>query len=176
MATACLFTRPRAETADEHRSRSWAGAVLVVVACLGVEAVVGAVTAAGLRGDWYANLSKPAWTPPDHLFGPAATALCLMLAAAGSLVWLSRDREDVCCPLAGFGLLLAAGLAWAVLFFGAHTPFLAFLDGLLVWVLAGVTLLHFFEVSRAAGWLVVPVWLAASVAVTLNGAVLALAG
>jgi len=174
MATACMFTRPRPETADEHRTRSWAGAAVVVAACLGVEAVAGAVTAAGLRGDWYATLPKPTWTPPDHVFGPVWTALYLVTAAAGSLVWLTRDREDVCCPLAAFGLQLAANLMWTVLFFGLHAPFLAFLDGLALWVLAGITMLHFFEASRPAGWLMVPYWLWVSFALTLNGAILAL--
>ena len=173
MAAACMFTRPHAETADEHRTRSWLGVVLVVVACLGVEAVSGAVTAAALRGDWYATLPKPTWTPPDQAFGPVWAALYLMMAAAGAVVWLTRDREDVCCPLAGFGLQLAANLAWTVLFFGLHAPFLAFLDVLLLWVLVGLTALHFFEVSRLAGWLMVPYWLWVSFAVALNAGILA---
>jgi benzodiazapine receptor len=174
--TGCALIRPHAETADEHRTRSWTGVALVVAACLGVQAVAAAVTAAALRGDWYATLSKPAWMPPDHAFGPVWAALYLMMGAAGALVWLARDREDVCCPLVGFGLQLAANLAWVVLFFGLHQPFLAFLDILVLWVLVGLTARHFFEVSRPAGWLMVPYWLWVSFAVALNGSILALAG
>lgn len=174
MATACMFTRPRPETADEHRAQSWTGVAVVVAAVFGVQVVAGAVTAAALRGDWYATLPKPTWTPPDAVFGPVWTVLYLMSAAAASLVWLNRDREDVCCPLAGFGLQLAANLAWTVFFFGLHAPFVAFLDLLALWVLAGLTMLQFFEASRPAGWLMVPYWLWVSFALTLNGAVLAL--
>lgn len=174
MATACMFTRPRAETAGEHRSRSWEGVAVVVAAVLGVQLVCGAVTAAALQGDWYAALPKPTWTPPDAVFGPVWSVLYLMTAAAASLVWLRRDSEDVCCPLAAFGLQLAANLAWTVFFFGLQAPFVAFLDLLLLWVLAGMTVLHFFEVSRAAGWLMVPYWLWVSFALTLNGAILVL--
>lgn len=174
MATVCAFTRPRPETADEHRSRSWAGVGVVFAAVLGVQVVAGAVTAASLQGDWYATLPKPTWTPPDAVFGPVWTVLYLMTAAAGSLVWLTRDSEDVCCPLAAFGLQLAANLAWVVFFFGLHMPVVAFLDLLVLWVLAGITLLHFFEVSRPAGWLMVPYWLWVSFALTLNGAIVVL--
>ncbi|MBN9519400.1 tryptophan-rich sensory protein [bacterium] len=171
--TGCALIRPHAETADEHRTRSWVGVGLVVAACLAVQAVSAAVTVAALRGDWYITIPKPEWTPPDRVFGPVWAALFLMMAAAGSLVWLARDREDVCCPLVGFGLQLAANLAWTVLFFGLHRPFLAFLDVLVLWVLVGLTALHFFEASRPAGWLMVPYWLWVSFVAVLNGAILA---
>ncbi len=174
MATVCMFTRPRPETADEHRSRSWAGGAVVFAAVLGVQVVSAAVTAASLSGDWYASLPKPTWTPPDAVFGPVWSVLYLMTAAAGTLVWLARDREDVCCPLAAFGLQLAANLAWTVFFFGLRAPFVALLDLLALWVLAGITVLHFFEVSRPAGWLMVPYWLWVSFALTLNGAIVVL--
>lgn len=36
---------------------------------------------------WYANLAKPAWTPPNWLFGPVWTVLYLMMAIAAWLVW-----------------------------------------------------------------------------------------
>jgi tryptophan-rich sensory protein len=173
-ATACMFTRPHAETAEEHRSRSWVGVAVIVAACLGVEAVSGAVTAATLRGDWYATLAKPAWTPPGAVFGPVWTVLYLVMAGAAAVVWLTRDREDVCCPLAAFGLQLAANLAWTIFFFGLQSPFVAFLDVLVLWVLVGITGLQFFDVSRVAGWLMVPYWLWVSFATVLNGTILAM--
>lgn len=174
--TGCALVRPHAETPDEHRAQSWAVGAVIVAACLGVAAVGGAVTAASMTGDWYATLPKPAWTPPDAVFGPVWTALYLAMAAAATLVWLARDREDVCCALAAFGLQLAANLAWSVLFFGLHRPFLAFLDVLLLWVFVGLSTLHFFEASRPAGWLMVPYWLWVTFAAVLNGAILASAG
>lgn len=173
--TGCALVRPHAETADEHRTRTWVGVGLIAIAVAAVAAAGGAVTAASLQGDWYATLTKPAWTPPDAVFGPVWTVLYVMMAAAGALVWLARDREDVCCPLAGFALQLAANLAWSVLFFGLQSPVLAFLDVLVLWVLVGITTLHFFEASRPAGWLMVPYWLWVSFAAVLNGAIVALA-
>lgn len=48
-------------------------------------------------GAWYAGLRKPAWNPPNWLFGPAWAVLYIMIAIAGYLVW----RQ------AGFGPALA---------------------------------------------------------------------
>lgn len=172
---ACALSRPHHETPAEHRTRTWVGVGIFFAACLAVEAVSGAITTAGL-GDWYRALSKPAWTSPGWVFGPVWTALYLMMAGAAGLVWATRDREDVCCPLAAFGLQLAANLGWTVFFFGLGRPFLAFLDVLMLWVLIGITTLQFFEVSRAAGWLMVPYWLWVSFAAVLNAAILAGAG
>lgn len=36
---------------------------------------------------WYRGLRKPAWTPPDWVFGPVWTMLYIAIALAGWLVW-----------------------------------------------------------------------------------------
>jgi benzodiazapine receptor len=170
--SACTLNRY--EPAAGYATRTWAGVGVFLAACFGVAAVGGLITAASVN-DWYRDLHKPVFTPPDWVFGPVWTVLYLMMAAAG-LVWAARDREDVCCPLAAFGLQLAANFMWTVLFFGLHRPFLAFLDLLVLWVLVGITTLHFFEASRPAGWLMVPYWIWVSYAAVLNLAILALSG
>lgn len=151
----CAAVRPRPETADQHRTRSIVGVVVIVSACVAVEVVSGLVTAGPVRS-WYPDLSKPSWTPPDWVFGPVWTALYGMMAVAASRVWLARDRWEVCCPLAAFGVQLAANLAWSVLFFGLRSPALGLVDVLLLCVLVGVTAGQFFGVSRSAGWLMLP--------------------
>ena len=41
---------------------------------------------------WYAGLRKPAWQPPDWLFGPAWTLIFGLCALAGYLAWRERSR------------------------------------------------------------------------------------
>ena len=41
-----------------------------------------------MPGEWYAGLIKPAWTPPNWLFGPVWSILYVMIALAGWRIWL----------------------------------------------------------------------------------------
>ena len=54
--------------------------------CLVVGWLGSLVTRPALR-DWYAALSKPAWTPPSWVFAPVWTSLYLTMAVAAWLVW-----------------------------------------------------------------------------------------
>jgi tryptophan-rich sensory protein len=151
------------------------GVAVIVLACVAVPAVGAAVSAPAVDG-WYADVPKPSWTPPSWVFGPVWTALYAMMAVAASLVWVSRNADDVCCPLSAFGVQLALNLAWSVCFFGLRSPLLAFLDVCLLWVMVAVTTAEFFLVSRAAGWLMVPYWLWVTFAAALNAAILLMGG
>ena len=51
---------------------------------------------------------------------------------------------------------LAVNLMWSFVFFGARMLGLAVVDIALLWALIAVTMVFFFKVSRAAGWLMVP--------------------
>jgi tryptophan-rich sensory protein len=170
MSPLCALTRPHPQTADEHRTWTWGGVVVICVACLAV-AVVGGLVTAGPVKTWYPDLPKPDWTPPDWVFGPVWTVLYVLMAAAGSLVWLARDEDDVCCPLTGFSLQLVANLAWSVLFFGFRSPLLGLLDILALWFLIGLTVAQFFVVSRLAAWLLAPYWAWVTYAAFLNGSI-----
>ena len=48
---------------------------------------VGWLLTAASVGDWYQTLKKPAWTPPDWVFGPVWTVLFVLMALAAWLVW-----------------------------------------------------------------------------------------
>ena len=173
---ACTLVPHRSLNPDPETHRSWSrgGVALIVIACLAVEVVGGLVTS-GSVASWYPALDKPTWTPPGWVFGPVWTALYLLMAVAASIVWLARDREEVCCPLTAFTVQLAANLLWSVLFFGMRSPLLAFLDLLLLWVVVGVSTAQFFTVSRLAGALMVPYFLWVSFAALLNGVIVAMA-
>ncbi len=141
-------------------------AVLLCLLCLS------ALTAAsGLRfqpGPWYAALAKPAWTPPNWLFGPVWTVLYAAMAVAAWLVW---RRTGVASPaLAFYGLQLLLNGLWSWLFFGLHRPGLGMAEiGALVAAVA-VTAGLFFRVSVPAGWLMVPYLAWVAFAAALNWA------
>ena len=166
---------PQWKRADRTLGPGTVGVAVIVFACAVVPAIGAAVSAPAVDG-WYAGVPKPNWTPPDWVFGPVWTALYALMAVAASLVWVSRNVDDVCCPLSAFGVQLALNLAWSVCFFGLRSPLLAFLDVCLLWVMVAVTTAEFFLVSRTAGWLMVPYLLWVTFAAALNGAILLLGG
>jgi len=150
--------------------------VAVIVAATALVAALGGIVTAPAVGSWYHELSKPEWTPPDWVFGPVWTALYAMMAVAASVVWVSRDCDDVCCPLSAFGVQLMLNLTWSICFFGLRNPLLGFLDISLLWLMVGVTMAEFFLVSRLAGWLMVPYFLWVTFAGALNAAIVVLGG
>ncbi len=116
-------------------------------------------------GDWYASLNKPSWNPPGWLFGPVWMMLYLMMATAAWLVW---KRCGWGKALGFYGVQLALNAAWTPIFFGAQQPGWALVNIIAMWLAIGVTMVAFFRVSKAAGWLMVPYLVWVSFAMVLN--------
>jgi benzodiazapine receptor len=119
-------------------------------------------------GSWYAALSKPSWNPPSWVFGPAWTLLYTLMAVAAWLVWKRGGFVSQKRPLSLYFIQLALNAAWTPVFFGAHQLGAAFAVILALWVFIGLTLLHFWQVSRTAGLLFVPYLAWVSFATALN--------
>ena len=110
--------------------------------------------------------------PPRWVFPVVWTVLYLMMGTASFLVWCSQARGCTAgAPLELYGLQLAAGLLWTVIFFSGRRYALAFFWLALYWLLAFFTALSFAKRSRAAGWLMVPYLLWLTFAGYLNFAV-----
>ena len=114
----------------------------------------------------------PPMTPPQWVFPMVWTVLYLMMGTASFLVWRSQARGCTAgAPLELYGVQLASGLLWTVVFFSGRRYALAFFWLVLYWLLAFFTALSFAKRSRAAGWLMVPYLLWLTFAGYLNFAV-----
>ena len=148
------------------------GSALLLVASLGLVAVVAAVGGAATSrsvGDWYDGLDRAPWNPPAWVFGPAWTALYALMAVAAWLV--AREGLDVAgvrTALALYGLQLALNLAWSLVFFGLRRPGwgLAVIVALLFAIAA--TAVAFHAVSPTAAWLLAPYLAWVAFAASLN--------
>jgi translocator protein len=120
---------------------------------------------------WYASLQKPAWNPPGWVFGPVWTTLYLMMAIAAWLVWRRGGFSAQRVPLGLFLLQLALNAVWTPLFFGLHSPGLAFADIVLLWLAIAATIAVFSRVSRPAAGLLVPYLAWVTFAAALNFAI-----
>jgi tryptophan-rich sensory protein len=134
-------------------------------------ALIGSWFTASVLDDWYARLRKPTWTPPNGIFGPVWSALYVSMAVAAWLVWRKRREVVFTVPLALFMIQLALNLGWSVVFFGLRNPGAACIEIVLLWTAIVVTLMAFWRVTAAAGWLLVPYLGWVTFAVALNFAI-----
>jgi tryptophan-rich sensory protein len=125
---------------------------------------------------WYRAIAKPAWTPPDQVFGPAWTLLYILMAIAAFLVWRGPDQPARHLGLRLWWAQLLANAAWSPLFFGLHELGLALADIGLLWLLIVVTIVRFRPVDGLAAGLLLPYLLWVSYAAALNAAIWQLNG
>ena len=127
---------------------------LIGLGCFTIACFLAALTGAWFRpGEWYEQLKKPRWRPPNWLFAPVWTVLYLMIAVAGWLVWREVGFAGAGLPLAIYALQLILNAAWTPLFFGLHRPDLGFLDIVLVWLSIVATIILFYPIHFAAALL-----------------------
>ena len=119
-------------------------------------------------GTWYPTLVKPAWTPPDWIFGPVWTLLYLLMAVAAWLVWRERARHPVGPALTLYVVQLILNVAWSGLFFGLQDPAAGLLGIGVLWVAIVATMTAFWRACRLAAWLLTPYAIWVSYAVALS--------
>lgn len=127
-----------------------------------------AVGAFSLPGEWYAGLEKPSWNPPSWVFGPAWTLLYTLMAVAAWLVWKRGGFAQQKGPLLLYFTQLALNAAWTPTFFGAHQLGAALAVIVALWLAILLTLIRFWRVNHAAGWLFVPYLAWVTFATALN--------
>ena len=128
----------------------------------------------GNRDEWYRNLRKPSFTPPDKVFPAVWTALYALIAYSGWRVWSaapSRERDDA---LRLWISQLAANAEWSKLFFKDRRPALALAD---IFALEGSIIAYIsasHKVDRGAAYAFVPYAAWVGFATVLNAEILRL--
>jgi translocator protein len=138
-----------------------AGLVAVIVAGGG-----GALTDIGA---WYFDLNKPAWQPPDWLFGPAWTLIFVCSVFAAVKGWRAAESSRARTLLVVFFLANAVlNLLWSLLFFHLQRPDWALLEVPLLWLSILVLVVLLWPRSRVAASLLFPYLAWVSFAAFLN--------
>ena len=114
-------------------------------------------------------VEKPPLSPPGWLFPVVWTALYLMMGLASYLVAVSGQPAGDALNI--YGIQLAVNFLWPILFFNFRLFGLSLVWLVLLWVLVLVTLLRFWRISPAAGWLMVPYLLWVTFAAYLNAGI-----
>lgn len=103
----------------------------------------------------YGSLHQPPLSPPGWVFPVVWTVLYLLMGLAAHLVRFSGD------PRRGgflwlYGLQLALNFGWTVIFFLFQGYLFALVWLGVLWCAVLCTMVGFFQVRPAAGWLLVP--------------------
>ncbi len=150
--------------------------LLASLAVVFAAAGIGSVAVNMTLRSWYTLVQKPAWNPPDWVFGPVWTLLYIMMAVSAWLVLRERpvDRGRAHRALAWFALQLVLNAAWSWFFFAWRQPGWAFVEILALWLAIVMTALASWRVNRVAAYLLVPYLAWVTFAATLNGSIWAL--
>ena len=110
------------------------------------------------ESSWYQGLTKPSWNPPGWVFGPVWTTLYILMGIAFYLVWKSEttSRETKKAAIAFWIIQLVLNFFWTIIFFGAQSPFYAFIEIVVLWLSILVTIILFARINKLAAWLMVP--------------------
>ena len=125
---------------------------------------------------WYASIAKPAWNPPNWIFGPVWTTLYVLIGVSAWRVWRTgafrRDRAALALFLVQWGF----NFAWSGFFFGLRSPGLALVEIACLWLMIAALIVRFWRHDRTAAVLLVPYLLWVSFATALNFALWRLNG
>lgn len=147
------------ESTAAKKQYTWKSLVALLAITLSLAGISGFLTRDSM--DVYATLSLPSFAPPGWAFPVAWGILYPAMAVAA---WLSlRQLPENALPIALlYGAQLLANVIWPLLFFLQHAWGLSFVWLLLVFALALVTCLRFFQSSKWGGGLMLPylAWLA----------------
>jgi translocator protein len=117
---------------------------------------------------WYAGLSKPGWLPPQAWFAPVWSALYLLIAIAGWLIWRERYHRRRNVAIAAYVVQLMLNCAWAPAFFGIKSTGIGLFVTVALWVALAWTIREFARVRFLAAFVLLPYLLWSSIAIAMN--------
>lgn len=125
-------------------------------------------TLAESTDNWYQNIRKPSWTPPNVAFPLIWIPLKLLQLGAARIVWNSQRHTVLNVPMVLFVLHQALGDLWNTAFFREH-----YLEGGLSIILQFAAVLfattwQFSEADKLAGLMMAPTCVWVCIASALN--------
>lgn len=152
----------------ENRSNRWINAALAIIPVVAA-LLLGQWATFPSLANWYANLAKPDFNPPNWIFGPMWTLLYALMAYSSWRIWnLPSDQPRRSTALVVFYAQLALNALWSWMFFGLNNPLAGLLDIIPQWLLILVTIGIFRRLDARAAYCLVPVAAWVAFAIVLN--------
>ena len=127
---------------------------------------IGAFATITFKDPWYSLLNKPAFNPPDWVFGPVWTILYLMMTIAIWLYWHNRNRNINTIYI--YFIHLVFNTTWSVVFFVLHNMLLALVVLISLIVLIFILIVRLKSVNLVSSYLMIPYLIWCMFALVLN--------
>jgi len=152
------------ETSNKFLASRWA-VLLFIAICFAVSSFGAFFT----PGEWYEQLNRAPWSPPNMAFPIVWTFLYLMIAVAGWLIFRYGDT----LLKALWVVQLLVNTVWSWIFFGQHWVAIGLID---IVLLSGLVLFMIIEARKQklpnVAWLLSPYLLWLLLATSLNAYIL----
>ena len=123
--------------------------------------------------NWYANLNKPFFSPPNWIFAPVWTTLYILMGIAFGRVWYyGRHNQNKKIAVLYFAFQLLVNGLWSLIFFGFKMPYLSMIVIIILWFLIQRSIFWFRLIDLKASFMLYPYLAWVSFAAILNGAII----
>ncbi|MFH1656359.1 MAG: TspO/MBR family protein [Candidatus Nealsonbacteria bacterium] len=148
--------------------------IISILICQGA-GLIGSIFTSPAISTWYVTFKKPSFNPPNWIFAPVWILLFLLMAISLYLIW-DRGLKDKKIKIAIFlfSIQLILNIFWSILFFGLQSPFYAFIEIIILWLIILLTIISFYKISKISAYLLFPYILWVSFALILNFSILIL--
>lgn len=146
----------------------------LLVKCIVIPLIVGIIASviSGSSMKNFENLVKPPLSPPGWLFPVVWTILYILMGVASYLVITSGgNKSEIQQALTIYGYQLVVNFLWPTFFFNFGWYLFAFVWLVLLWVLIVIMIIRFCQLSKPAGYLLLPYLLWVTFAGYLNFAI-----
>ena len=120
-----------------------------------------------INSDWY-NSIKPKITPPNYVFPVVWNIIFFLIAISAYFCWTNSKGKVRKNFLIIYGLNLFLNLLWGFLYFQIQSPFLAFIEIILLWFSILLMFYYSFRIDKKAALLIIPYFFWVSFAMVLN--------
>jgi len=153
---------------NKSESKGYQILVVIVVATFLITIPAGFVTKAALD-PWYYNLVKPAFNPPNWIFGPVWTLLYIMMSVAAWLAYKKSKNSNKILTVYFVHLLINA--SWSYVFFYYKQIFIAsFIISIIIFFILYLMVLY-SKYSKPSVLLMLPYFAWSTFALYLNSTI-----
>jgi len=134
---------------------------------------LGSIATSQSVDNWFVNLNKPFFNPPNWLFGPVWTLLYIFMGISLYLFWQTpikkKQTKEKNIGFMLFFIQLILNTLWSVIFFGFRNILFAFIQIIFLLGFIFLTIKVFYKFKKSCAYLLIPYFLWVCFATILNG-------